>query len=283
MQTIEIIILALTYSSLIISLFLQLICYSKKIENWETIALTISLILLVVSISLSPLQPNRLTTAPSTLICMLMISCATFLETLSKQRHSIHNNFKILQIVIAICLGLATIIASEYENLQFVQNLIVGFLLISIVSSMLIVQRTKPLKQYKHLERSHKSFAWAFLIIIPSYILTHFIFLKEYSLFRIDSLLYIAFLAMAIAKIYEDIRRLSLIKEKDDLDVQKFQNYGLTAREQEVALLLFDGLTYQSIADQLFISMPTVKTHASNIYKKCKVKNRNELTKLLIA
>jgi DNA-binding NarL/FixJ family response regulator len=56
----------------------------------------------------------------------------------------------------------------------------------------------------------------------------------------------------------------------------------LTKREQEIATLLTKGITYKEISESLFISMPTVKTHTSNIYKKCGVKNRSELTALLI-
>ncbi|WP_185152547.1 LuxR C-terminal-related transcriptional regulator [Fulvivirga aurantia] len=55
----------------------------------------------------------------------------------------------------------------------------------------------------------------------------------------------------------------------------------MTQREQEIATLLFEGLTYQDITHKLHISLPTVKTHTSNIYKKCSVKNRHELSRLL--
>lgn len=283
MQILEYIILALTYTSLTISLFLQAICFSKKIENWETLAFTISLMLLVISISLSPLQPDQDTTALSTLLAMLLVASTTFLDTLSKQKHSIHNNYKKSMIVLACALGLSALFASQFGLLQLVQNLIVGFLGTSIVVSMLIVQKTESQKKYKHLERTNKSFAWIFIFVVPVYIVSHFILGESYNLFRFDFILYTIFLAMAIAKIYEDLQRLSLLKQNKKPGSQQFQNYGLTKREQEIAMLLYDGLTYQSIADKLFISLPTVKTHTSNIYKKCKIKNRNELTKMLIS
>ncbi|NLR91403.1 helix-turn-helix transcriptional regulator [Flammeovirga sp. SR4] len=78
------------------------------------------------------------------------------------------------------------------------------------------------------------------------------------------------------------MQRLSLINNDIAPNKQQFKNYALTKREQEIASLLQKGVTYQKIADQLFISLPTVKTHASNIYKKCGVKTRNELSNLLI-
>lgn len=54
---------------------------------------------------------------------------------------------------------------------------------------------------------------------------------------------------------------------------------GLTEREKEVVLLLLDGLSYDSIAEQLYISKYTVKRHTHNIYKKLQVSTRIELIK----
>ena len=49
---------------------------------------------------------------------------------------------------------------------------------------------------------------------------------------------------------------------------------GLTARENEVLLLLAKGLNREEIAAKLFISPETVKMHIKNIYKKLKAKNK---------
>jgi len=48
----------------------------------------------------------------------------------------------------------------------------------------------------------------------------------------------------------------------------------LTLRESKLIELLSQGLSNQAIADQLFISIPTVKSHLSSIYRKIKVSNR---------
>lgn len=50
----------------------------------------------------------------------------------------------------------------------------------------------------------------------------------------------------------------------------------LTDREIELLSLIAVGLSNQEIAQRLFISLPTVKWHASNIYKKLGVRNRNQ-------
>jgi DNA-binding NarL/FixJ family response regulator len=51
----------------------------------------------------------------------------------------------------------------------------------------------------------------------------------------------------------------------------------LTARELEVARLVAIGATNQEIADQLFISQSTVKTHVNNIFNRLNFKNRSQL------
>ncbi|MEN0049370.1 MAG: response regulator transcription factor [Bacteroidota bacterium] len=92
-----------------------------------------------------------------------------------------------------------------------------------------------------------------------------------------------AFIVLAGGKIWDDWERLSLTKSSASIDERQFRNYMLTPREQEIATFLTKGMTYKQIAEQLYISIPTVKTHSSNIYKKCGVKNKNELTHLLIS
>lgn len=53
----------------------------------------------------------------------------------------------------------------------------------------------------------------------------------------------------------------------------------LTQAEQKVAALMYNGLTYQAIADELVISYHTVKKHIQNIYIKCGVNSRFQLYK----
>jgi DNA-binding NarL/FixJ family response regulator len=48
----------------------------------------------------------------------------------------------------------------------------------------------------------------------------------------------------------------------------------LTNRETEILKLLCDGNNYRIIADQLFISSHTVRTHIKNIYEKLQVNSR---------
>lgn len=54
---------------------------------------------------------------------------------------------------------------------------------------------------------------------------------------------------------------------------------ALTRRELEVLRLLARGYTYREIGKELFISIKTVETHASNILRKTQQSNRHALTR----
>ena len=60
-------------------------------------------------------------------------------------------------------------------------------------------------------------------------------------------------------------------KKKTDLN-----NIKLTKREEEVLHLLSEGFTYQEVADRLFISVKTLKSHIYNTYLKLQVDNKTE-------
>ena len=55
---------------------------------------------------------------------------------------------------------------------------------------------------------------------------------------------------------------------------QAVEHLNLTAREYEVLQLLKQGYSNAEIADHLFLSLSTVKTHVSNLFSKMNVKNR---------
>jgi DNA-binding NarL/FixJ family response regulator len=54
---------------------------------------------------------------------------------------------------------------------------------------------------------------------------------------------------------------------------------SLTAREQEVLLLIARGYTYKEIAGRLHLSVKTIETHVSSVLRKLQLSNRNELTR----
>lgn len=58
---------------------------------------------------------------------------------------------------------------------------------------------------------------------------------------------------------------------------QAADDYGLTAREREVLGLMLQRYTNSQIAEDLFVELPTVKTHVSNILRKLSLSSRHEL------
>ena len=53
----------------------------------------------------------------------------------------------------------------------------------------------------------------------------------------------------------------------------------LTQAEQRVAELMYNGMTYKQISEELVVSYHTVKKHVQNIYSKCGVNSRYQLYK----
>ncbi len=68
-------------------------------------------------------------------------------------------------------------------------------------------------------------------------------------------------------------------KERTKMDSAK--GHLLTAQERKVAELICSGKSNKEIADCLFISLSTVKTHIGNINSKFNVTNRQELIQVL--
>jgi DNA-binding CsgD family transcriptional regulator len=55
------------------------------------------------------------------------------------------------------------------------------------------------------------------------------------------------------------------------------REHDLSVREREVLVLLAEGLRYKQIADRLGISLDTVKSHASRVYRKTGASGRTDL------
>ena len=58
------------------------------------------------------------------------------------------------------------------------------------------------------------------------------------------------------------------------------EHFKLTKREAEVLEYLVRGRSLPYIADTLFVTTGTVKTHVKHIYRKCAVGTRQELLDL---
>ena len=71
--------------------------------------------------------------------------------------------------------------------------------------------------------------------------------------------------------------RLSVFGHTENLNFKhKFDEHGLTNREQEISALMLEGRVNKEIADRLYISIKTVRNHIYNIFQKFKVNNRTK-------
>jgi NarL family two-component system response regulator LiaR len=60
------------------------------------------------------------------------------------------------------------------------------------------------------------------------------------------------------------------------LDEKELANLALTRRELEVLQLMAEGLSNHEIAERLFVSLSTVKTHAAKLFEKMAVERRTQ-------
>ena len=60
------------------------------------------------------------------------------------------------------------------------------------------------------------------------------------------------------------------------VDEDALRRTGISERELEVLVLMAQGLSNQEIADRLFVSLATVKSHASSLFGKLDVRRRTE-------
>ncbi|MFW2083007.1 response regulator transcription factor [Acinetobacter guillouiae] len=98
----------------------------------------------------------------------------------------------------------------------------------------------------------------------------------DFEKFSIDSLQLIKSSASTLDENYKNlINELSSYLPLGDENEQiKFNKENFSKRELELLAMLESGLKYKQIADELFISLSTVKWHINNIYIKLGVKNR---------
>jgi DNA-binding NarL/FixJ family response regulator len=60
------------------------------------------------------------------------------------------------------------------------------------------------------------------------------------------------------------------------LDEAQLSRLGISKREYEVLGLMSEGLSNQEIAEKLFVSLSTVKTHSSNLFAKLDARRRTQ-------
>lgn len=71
-------------------------------------------------------------------------------------------------------------------------------------------------------------------------------------------------------------KEIKVLQKEFQINQVELQKLGLSSREMEVLDLMARGYSNQEIAERLFLSLNTIKTHSSNLYVKLDVKRRTQ-------
>jgi DNA-binding CsgD family transcriptional regulator len=72
-----------------------------------------------------------------------------------------------------------------------------------------------------------------------------------------------------------------LTDEKEKLESTLQASFHLSKREVDIAYCIVSDMSYDDIAEKLYISKLTVRTHVKNIYRKLQIKNKIELYRFI--
>lgn len=98
------------------------------------------------------------------------------------------------------------------------------------------------------------------------------------TLYFLSNLVPLIFLWQMADEYFDPIHSESTVKDVIDKITKR---YKITKREKDIIQQISHGKTNQQIADELYISLQTVKDHTHRIYKKTGVNSRMKLIRLL--
>lgn len=74
----------------------------------------------------------------------------------------------------------------------------------------------------------------------------------------------------------KSLQKRTIYEGKHEIDISKIDALGISKREYEILEAVSSGLSNKEIADKLFVSESTVKTHVSNLFVKLNAKRRTQ-------
>lgn len=197
------------------------------------------------------------------------------------------NSFEILFGIIAL-LGMASsfeIIWSKEQINQlegfglYFSNLLLFIVIIySLILKLIHIKRVEDERK-----RIMKNTSIMSAVFIPGFVIDFYLLQAGYFFLFVPGFYLcssILFLRYFVKKHNDD-----LIMIRSIGDPNLYNDYltqaGISNREKEIIVLIMQGCSNREIANQLFISLSTVKTHIRNIFKKLDVESRFEIiTKL---
>ena len=118
--------------------------------------------------------------------------------------------------------------------------------------------------------------AMAVLISAMKY-MEYRVFIRDYSVEFYAGMVAIIFTAIGIWAGRKLTRKpIVVVQETFAMDEGQLKKLGISKREHEVLVLIAGGLSNQEIADRLFLSVNTIKTHSSNLFIKLEASRRTQ-------
>lgn len=278
------------YTMGIATLVVQIIGLRKGVEYRETVFLTAAFLLLIVAFTLQKLIPQKDTGLAGfksfiQLLSVMLLAVAVSVN-IHKERLVSRVRLRNLLVVglgmlgLTVC-ALMNVLGNVLVALAVSSALLYG----SVVYSMVLILNCKPAPLLQHRNREERRIA-GIVMAIMIFSLLIFAFVPKTGLVRAAEqygayVLSVVCIVLSLSKLPHDLRRLSDFTQPRRLNTLQLERLGISAREREVIELIIKGMTNKEIAGTLFISLPTVKTHVSNIYAKLNVRNRLELSNLI--
>lgn len=191
--------------------------------------------------------------------------------------NSLFTFFSIFMLVILI-------ISISLKKMPFAHYFIMIFLGMAIIYS--IVRTFISFKKIKKHDLFYfiKQASVITLVLFPLLIIIDYnkIPIHQKAATRGPEIMPLIFIAYNILFVISAIRHIKN-KKKAILEISSLfiDKYGISRREKEIIELLINGMSYKEIMAKLVISMPTVKTHISNIYNKTNTNSKMKLVHLL--
>lgn len=172
----------------------------------------------------------------------------------------------------------------EDDYTSLTQKVIVVFYTIELIISAYVFV-VLLLYSFKLKTRQQKIFTFRFAIILIVLVVLRSVSM-HFSNSHIIIGLYFILLFFAgnlslilLTKVY--LARFGVIYQETKPEIEDlFEKYHISKREKQIIEEICKGKTNQQIADELFITLQTVKDHTHNIFKKVEVKNRVQLTQM---
>ncbi len=262
----------------------------KGMEYKESVFFTIAFLFLIITATLQGLiktddsifqQIQELSIIVFTIVFAISIPINIHKERIDKYRKKRNLIVMVIGLTVLVFVMIISLLTPSFPIILIVST----HLFLSVVYSMVFVLLTKPGKLILVREKSERWTAVVVLVIMTFSMILFIMIRDKVPLGLMQQNGYIIMAAICIilslSKLPGDIKKLVQSENNVAIDESKLTLFGITQRESEVLQLLISGKTYKEIASQLFISLPTVKTHVSNIYSKVQVRNRLELSNLV--